>query len=93
MRTNQYDIRQFNFGQLVKFIDLVGKNQPQDLHVFRKYVDAAISQEYFKENELDSKIVDFTNVLLTFAMNGEPIDGPAMLKYLILLKNKVLASE
>ena len=42
MRQDKYDIRQFNLKQLTTFIKEVGDTQPEDLSVFKNYVDAAI---------------------------------------------------
>jgi len=56
-------------------------------------MDAAITQDYFSEKQLDAKFPEYINMMHTFALNGEPIDGPAMLKFIMILKNKVMASE
>ena len=43
MREDKYDIRTFNFQQLCEFIDHVADCTPQDLQVFKNYVDQAIT--------------------------------------------------
>ena len=55
MRNDSYDVRQFNFGQLSTLVTYVATYQPQDLHVFSKYLNTAIAQEFYKENEVQKK--------------------------------------
>jgi hypothetical protein len=52
MRQDKYDIRTFNFDQLVQFIQIVSDTQIQDVQVFRNYLDAAISQNVFTDEDL-----------------------------------------
>ena len=88
MREDRCDIRAFNFTQFVSFVNLVAEYQPQDLHVFRKYADAAITQDFFNENDLESNFGDFLGLMHTLALNGEPSNGAASYRLLLLLKAK-----
>ena len=43
MRKDEYDVRLFNFPQFTQFVNLVAEVEPQDLYVFKKYIDTAIT--------------------------------------------------
>jgi hypothetical protein len=52
MRRDEYDIKEFNFNQLTNFVEYVADSQPEDLSMFAKYIDIAISRSFFGEKEI-----------------------------------------
>ena len=86
MRQDKYDIRQFNLKQLTTFIKEVGDTQPEDLSVFKNYVDAAIVQNFFTEEDLKANIGSLADLLHTYALNAAFEDGAAMFKFIVGLK-------
>ena len=93
MREDRLDIRQFSFPQIVDFMGLVADSQPQDLYVFKKYLDAAISQDYFSQKILDKHFDKYIQLMHGLALNNEYSQGSSMLKFLLMLKEKALASS
>jgi len=89
MRQDKYDIRAFNFDQLVSFIQIVSETQIQDVQVFRNYLDAAISQTVFTSEDLSANFRSFLKLMHNFALNSMLEEGATMFKFLILMKDAV----
>ena len=53
-------------------------------------MDTAINLEFYKEKELSLYFFDYIAVIHLFALNGEPMDGVSTLKFLLILKEKLL---
>ena len=57
--------------------------------VFKNYMDQAITQEFFKEKDLQYNLGKFINLMQTFALGGQKVDGPAFFKLLTMLKSHI----
>lgn len=71
----------------------VGETQPQDLHVFKNYVDAAIVQNFFTNEDLKTNFSSLADLLQTYALNAEFDEDATVLKFLVLLKGKLAENE
>lgn len=93
MAEEKVDIKEFSLVEISRLISHIGECQPHDLHVFRKFTDAAISQEFFsqfKKNIHRMALIDLQN---SFSLNGEPFTGPTAMKYLSVLSKMVSNKE
>ena len=93
MRQDKYDIRQFNFSQLVTFVLAVADSQPQDLIVFKNYIDAAVIQNFFSDADLNSNFGSLIDLLHAYALANEMDDGAAMLKFMVMLKQQIYTGD
>lgn len=89
MREDSYDIRSFNFAQLSDFVEQVADSSPQDLLVFKNYIDQAITQEFFTDKDLQYSLGKFINLMQVLALNGQKVEGAAFFKFLTMVKNHI----
>lgn len=83
LRKEQYDIRQFNFSQLVAFIEHVADVKPQDLHIFTRYVDIAIAHYFFDEKEIEEKPQSLLMLIHALALHDQLKEGAAYFKFML----------
>ena len=85
MREDKYDIRAFNFTQLVTFIQIVSETHYQDLPVFRNYLDAAISQGLFSDTDCKNDFGNMIKLMHSYALNSCSNDDATTYQFLLLL--------
>ena len=54
--------------------------------MFKNYVDAAIVQNFFTEEDIQANFASLADLLHTYALNAEFDEGATMLKFLVGLK-------
>lgn len=89
MKKDNLDVRSFNFYQLGEFVALVSKCVPEDLPVFKKYLNATISQDFFDKQTLEKGFFSYFNILHNLALQGDYLEGPAFNKFIVLLSDKM----
>ena len=89
MRQDKYDIRSFNFEQLVSFIEVVSETQIADVAVFRNYLNAAVAQNVFTHDDLSNNFRSFVKLMHNFALNSQLEEGATMFKFMVLMKEAV----
>jgi hypothetical protein len=92
MRDDSYSVKDFNFSQFGSFVHLIHQSSPQDLHVFRKYADAAIIHHVFEDTDLKAYFESFIDLMHLFALNGDFAEGASSYK-LLLMVNEAMSSE
>jgi len=60
--------------------------QPEDLFVFRKYIDSAIAQGFFDEGMLIENKTRLFNFINSLATHDEPLEGITCMQYLQLVR-------
>lgn len=86
MRQDKYDIRAFNFEQLVSFIQIVSETHIQDVSVFRNYLNAAITQNVFTDDDLANNFRSYVKLMHNLALNSFLEEGATTYKFLVLMK-------
>ena len=89
LKNQKLNIKEFNFSQAVKLLQLVDEFAPQDLFTYFNFFSQALQSNFYKKT-LD--INDYTNLITIFAHSGILTDSrePSSLyyHYLISLKEK-----
>lgn len=89
MKKDTLDVRSFNFYQLGEFVTLVSKCVPEDLLVFKKYLNATIAQDFFDQHTLEKGFKTYFHILHNLALQGDYLDGPAYNKFIVILTDKM----
>lgn len=61
--------------------------------VFMNYLDNSVANNFFKEEQIQASFADFFHILHTMALYDELSDGPAWLKFQIMVKNVIGVSK
>jgi hypothetical protein len=71
----------------------VNECSPQDLHVFRKYADAALTHDVFQDKDLKNNFDCYIDLIHLFALNGNFDEGVSSFKFLLMIKDALSTGE
>jgi len=75
------------------FVNYVADTFPEDLNVFARYIDTALSSGFYEESVVSEKFGSILPLIHTFALHDQLQDGAACFKFMAVVSERLLKKQ